>query len=71
MPSLGETVKKLREERGWSQRDLAAKAMVTDAYIAMIEGGEKQNFSATVIRRLERALGTRHGELARLLQAPE
>jgi len=67
MPSLGETVKELREHKGWSQRDLAAKAMVTEAYIAMIEGGEKRNLSTLVIRRLERALGTHRGALEKLL----
>jgi len=70
MPSLGDAIKELRERRGWTHRDLAAKAMVTAAYIAMIESGEKQNLSMPVLRRLERALGTRRGELEKLLRPP-
>ena len=63
-------IRELRERRGWSQRDLAAKVMVTAAYIAMLESGAKQNPSGPVLRRLERALGARYGELEALFRLP-
>jgi transcriptional regulator with XRE-family HTH domain len=65
---LGETIRQLRDRKGWSQSDLAAKAMVTAAYVAMLESGTNQHPPGPVLRRLERALGTRHGELAALLR---
>jgi transcriptional regulator with XRE-family HTH domain len=63
-------IKELRERKGWSQRDLAAKVMVTAAYVAMLESGAKRNPSAPVLRRLERALGARYGELEALFRLP-
>ena len=62
MQSLGDTVKRFREAKGWSQRDLAAKALVTEAYVAMLETGAKRA-SAVVLRRFERALGMHYGTL--------
>ncbi len=67
---LGEMIKTLRDRKGWSQRDLAAKAMVTPAYVAMLESGAKQNPSPVVLKRLERALGAKHGELESLFRLP-
>ena len=60
---LSDMIKELRDRKGWSQRDLAAKALVTPAYVAMLESGTKQNPSVAVLRRLDRALGTKYGEL--------
>jgi transcriptional regulator with XRE-family HTH domain len=64
---LAEAIKQLRERKGWSQSDLAAKAMVTAAYVAMLESGANRNPSAVVLKRLGRALGARYGELEALL----
>jgi transcriptional regulator with XRE-family HTH domain len=50
-------LKKLREDRGLSQAQLAAKADVTDAYIAMLETGKRDNPSLSILKRLARALG--------------
>jgi transcriptional regulator with XRE-family HTH domain len=61
--TLGATIRRLREAKGWSQRDLAAKALVTGAYIAMLETGAKGRASVPVLRRIERALGTPYGRL--------
>jgi transcriptional regulator with XRE-family HTH domain len=68
--TLGEAVRRLREAKGWSQRDLAAKALVTGAYVAMIETGAKRRASVAVLRRFERALGTPFGTLAGLAHLP-
>lgn len=43
--------------------DLAAKADVTDAYIAMLETGKRANPSLEVLKRLARALGVSVAEL--------
>src|SRR5260370_29219947 len=67
----GETVKKLREAKSWSQRDLAAKAWVTGAYVAMLETGTKRKPSIAVLRRLERALGAPYGALEALVHLPQ
>ena len=69
--TLGEAVKRLREAKGWSQRDLAAKALVTGAYVAMIETGGKGRASIAVLRRFERALGVRFGTLEALAHLPQ
>ncbi len=53
---LAMVIKKMREERGWSQRDLAARAGVTGAYVAQLETGTKQNPSDDILRRFARAL---------------
>ena len=50
-------VKKMREEQGLTQAQLAKKAGVTGAYVSMIESGVRKNPS------LPRALGVPVGEL--------
>jgi transcriptional regulator with XRE-family HTH domain len=43
--------------------ELAEKAGVTDAYIAMLETGKRENPSLTILKRLARALGVQVTEL--------
>jgi transcriptional regulator with XRE-family HTH domain len=50
-------IKRLREERGWTQENLAARADVTQGYIAHLEAGTRQRISLEVADRLARALG--------------
>ena len=47
----------LRERQGLTQRDLAKKAQVTAAYVAMIETGVRKNPSLAILKRLAKALG--------------
>jgi transcriptional regulator with XRE-family HTH domain len=61
--SVGRVLKGLREERGLSQRELAAKAKVTGAYVAMLETEKKKNPSLTILRRLAKALDVPATEL--------
>lgn len=56
-------VRTLRRDRGLSQAALAAKAGVTDAYIAQLETGKKKNPSLDVLKRLAKALGVPVAEL--------
>lgn len=39
---LGEEIKKLREERGWTQEDLAEKAGLNPTHLGFIEQGRKE-----------------------------
>ena len=50
-------ITKLREGQGLTQRDLATKARVTAAYVAMIETGVRKNPSLDILKRLAKALG--------------
>ena len=50
-------IKALRDGKGWSQRDLAQRVGVTDAYIAMLETGKRKNPSLVILQRLAKALG--------------
>lgn len=50
-------ITKLRERQGLTQRDLAKRAKVTAAYVAMIETGVRKSPSLAVLKRLAKALG--------------
>ena len=56
-------LKRLREERGLTQAELAKKASVTEAYVSMIEAGKRKSPSLPVLRRLAHALGKTMAEL--------
>ncbi len=56
-------IKKLREQHGMSQRDLAERVHVSGAYIAMLETGKRNNPSLATLKRLAKALDVRLTEL--------
>jgi transcriptional regulator with XRE-family HTH domain len=56
-------LKALRQDRGLSQAQLAAKAEVTAAYVTQLETGAKKNPSLDVLKRLAKALGVPVTEL--------
>ncbi len=60
---LGERIKALREKRGMTQTDLATRAGLSQAYVAMLEAGVKQNPSLDILNRLAKALGVKVGRL--------
>ncbi|NCB47297.1 MAG: anaerobic benzoate catabolism transcriptional regulator [bacterium ADurb.Bin157] len=60
--SFGETIRKLRKERGLSQEDLAFKADLHRTYIGMIERAEK-NITLINIEKLAKALKVNIKEL--------
>jgi HTH-type transcriptional regulator, competence development regulator len=62
-PRRFRVLKRLREEKGLSQADLAEKAGVTAPYITQLETGKKANPSLDVLRRLAKALGVPVAEL--------
>jgi XRE family transcriptional regulator, master regulator for biofilm formation len=50
-------LKRIREDRGMTQRDLARRARVTQAYVAQLEMSARKNPSLAILQRLARALG--------------
>jgi transcriptional regulator with XRE-family HTH domain len=61
--TLGDKVRKLRRERGLSQRQLAGRAGVSRNYISLIERGEADNVTLNALGRLAEALETSLVEL--------
>jgi transcriptional regulator with XRE-family HTH domain len=53
---LGTAIKRLREQRGWTQERLAQKAGVTKFYISLLETGARKNPSLPALKRLAKAL---------------
>lgn len=64
---LGQRVRELREQRGFSQEDLGMKAKIHRTYIGSVERGE-QNVSIINIERIVRALGVSLAELFRVFR---
>ena len=64
---LGQRVRELREQRGFSQEDLGMKAKIHRTYIGSVERGE-QNVSIINIERIARALGVSLAELFRVFR---
>jgi XRE family transcriptional regulator, master regulator for biofilm formation len=56
-------IQQQREAKGMTQRDLAAKAKVTQGYVAQLEMGMKKNPSLDILKRLAKALGVPVTEL--------
>jgi transcriptional regulator with XRE-family HTH domain len=58
--SLGEQIKRLRQQRGLSQSALAeAAGLKGRGYVAKIEGGERVSPSMPVLERIAKALGVK------------
>lgn len=55
---LGPRIKAAREERGWSQYDLARLSGVSQSAIAKIETGARRRTSGDVLHKLAAALDT-------------
>jgi DNA-binding XRE family transcriptional regulator len=66
---VGRQVKKLREERGWSQTRLAVEADMSVSGISMIENGHR-NLSTATLAKLAAALGVEVRDLFPLAQPP-
>ena len=60
---LGRMIKQLRKNKKWSMRELAKRAQVTDAYVAMLETGKRKNPSLATLKRIAKALGVPVEEL--------
>lgn len=60
---VGANVKRLREQKGWSQEELADRAGLHRTYVSGIERGTR-NPTLTVLDRLAKGLETTIGRLA-------
>lgn len=54
---LGQRIRRLRRERGWSQRELARRAGVSNSLISRIELGQGEELSLAHLERIARVLG--------------
>lgn len=61
--TFGETAKRLRKERGISQRDLAEQVGIDFTYLSKIENDRMEPPSEDTIRRMAEALNTNPDEL--------
>ena len=59
---LGQNVRRLREEQGWSQEDYADRAGIHRTYVSDIERG-RRNPTITVVEKLARPFGVTAGQL--------
>jgi transcriptional regulator with XRE-family HTH domain len=55
-PALGFVLQRLREQRGFSLRELAQLALIDHAYIYRLEAGDKESPSEEALTKLVRAL---------------
>jgi len=60
---MGRRVKRLRKAKGFSQRDLADRAKVTQGLIHQLETGAIQDVRSQVVVKLAKALGVPVTEL--------
>lgn len=60
---LGEFIKKLRTEKGLSQRQLAELGKVSNTEISRIESGERKNPSPNILKAISPHLGVAYSEL--------
>jgi DNA-binding XRE family transcriptional regulator len=54
---IGERIQRLREERGWTQQELAAKTQIKQPVISRLESQTQQSVSSEALKRLARTLG--------------
>jgi transcriptional regulator with XRE-family HTH domain len=59
---LGDNVRRLRTEKGWSQEDYADRAGIHRTYVSDIERGAR-NPTVTVVEKLAKPLGVQTGSL--------
>ena len=52
---FGEKLRKLRKQKGWSQRDLAKRAGVSRGYLSVIESKRPPDVTVDVIQKLAKA----------------
>lgn len=62
---VGTNIRRLREEKGWSQEELADRTGLHRTYISGIERGVR-NPTVTIVARIARPLGIKPGELLKL-----
>ena len=54
---LGRIVRRLRQEREWSQKELAEKIHKTQAYVSVLERGGHRDLKGSIIVELAKVFG--------------
>src|SRR2546429_1411457 len=62
LSAVGAAVRRLRDDRAMTRRDLAHRSGVSERFLAELEGGQG-NISVARLQDVARALGTSAGEL--------
>ena len=60
---MSTVIRKLREERGLTQAEVADRADVTKQYVTMLERGARKTPSLPVLKKIAKALGVPVGRL--------
>jgi transcriptional regulator with XRE-family HTH domain len=60
---FGQFIKKLRKQKGYSIRKLAAKAQISASHISRAERGERPPFSPEILKKLAGVLPVSYEEL--------
>ncbi|MFQ5896609.1 MAG: helix-turn-helix domain-containing protein, partial [Nitrospinota bacterium] len=48
MPSLGEKIRRLRRAKGWSQKELAERALLSPETVYAVENGKRKPYRTTI-----------------------
>jgi transcriptional regulator with XRE-family HTH domain len=64
---VGLNVQRLRQEKGWSQEELAFRSGLHRTYVSGVERG-KRNPTVVVLDRIARSLGVSPAELLRTVE---
>jgi transcriptional regulator with XRE-family HTH domain len=56
MATIGEVIKHLRKQRGWTQPQLARKSKIAEVTIARLECGMRTNLRVSMLKQLAKAL---------------
>lgn len=65
MAEIGERLRELRRERGWTQQDLADRSGIKRTYIALLESSRRRSIGARNALKLAAAFGITVDELLR------
>lgn len=61
--NFGEYIKKMRNKKGLSSRELARRAGVSQAYLSQLETGKNNNPTAEIISKISKALDVDYMEM--------
>lgn len=65
MPLIGQAIRYYRKRKGWTKKELADAAGLSESYISLLESGERgEKISFTKLNQLAAALGKTAQELA-------
>ena len=56
---LGQTIKRLRTQRGLTQAQLAERAGISQPYLSQLEAGAKERPAVQIVQKLAQVLGVK------------